>query len=134
MGNTSESKTYNEKAGKLCSNKSPKTISRYSVSERGHTVHVAVFGGSDSVCLLHALAALRPRWNLRLHILHLDHNLRGEESCADAEFVRGGSRASSSGFQSPWARRIPPNPAATWSRRLAMRGARSSGKPSPPAR
>jgi tRNA(Ile)-lysidine synthase len=30
----------------------------------------------------------RPRWNLRLTVLHLDHQLRGEESRQDAAFVR----------------------------------------------
>jgi len=54
----------------------------------GMSVGVAVSGGADSVCLLHALTALRPRWNLRLSVLHLNHNLRGEESDGDAEFVR----------------------------------------------
>lgn len=51
-------------------------------------VGVAVSGGADSVCLLHVLRELAPRWNLRLTVLHLDHKLRGEESRADAAFVR----------------------------------------------
>jgi len=51
-------------------------------------VGVAVSGGADSVCLLHVLRDLAPRWNLRLTVLHLDHQLRGEESCQDAAFVR----------------------------------------------
>jgi tRNA(Ile)-lysidine synthase len=62
-------------------------ITRYSMFRPGGLVGVAVSGGADSVCLLHALAELRPRWNLRLHVLHLNHNLRGEESRADAAFV-----------------------------------------------
>ena len=53
-----------------------------------HRVGVAVSGGADSVCLLHVLLELAPRWNLRLTVLHLDHQLRGEESCQDAAFVR----------------------------------------------
>jgi len=40
------------------------------------------------VCLLHALLLLAPRLSLRLHVLHLNHNLRGRESREDAEFVR----------------------------------------------
>jgi tRNA(Ile)-lysidine synthase len=51
-------------------------------------VGVAVSGGADSVCLLHVLRELAPRWNLRLVVLHLDHKLRGEESHQDAAFVR----------------------------------------------
>jgi len=53
----------------------------------GQAVGVAVSGGADSVCLLHALLELGPRWGLRLRVLHLNHNLRGEESRGDAEFV-----------------------------------------------
>lgn len=44
-------------------------------------------GGADSVCLLHVLVEIAPRWNLRLSVLHLDHRLRGEESREDAGFV-----------------------------------------------
>ncbi len=64
------------------------TISRYRMFEHGHKVGVAVSGGADSICLLHILAELAPRWALRLSVLHLDHQLRGEESRQDAEFVR----------------------------------------------
>jgi tRNA(Ile)-lysidine synthase len=48
---------------------------------------VAVSGGADSVCLLHILASLREELKLDLHIAHLDHQLRGAESKADAEYV-----------------------------------------------
>lgn len=46
---------------------------------------VAVSGGADSVALLRLL--LLPS-DLSLHIIHLDHQTRGAESTADAEFVR----------------------------------------------
>jgi len=65
-----------------------KTIARYSMFQPGQRVGVAVSGGADSVCLLHVLRELAPRWNLRLVVLHLDHKLRGEESRQDAAFVR----------------------------------------------
>jgi len=55
---------------------------------RGQTVGVAVSGGADSVCLLHVLVELAPRWALKLKVLHLDHQLRGAESREDARFVR----------------------------------------------
>jgi tRNA(Ile)-lysidine synthase len=64
------------------------TISRHRMFEPGQAVGVAVSGGADSVCLLHVLLELAPRWGLRLSVLHLDHKLRGEESRADSEFVR----------------------------------------------
>jgi tRNA(Ile)-lysidine synthase len=65
-----------------------KTITRYSMFQPDQRVGVAVSGGADSVCLLHVLRELAPRWNLRLTVLHLDHKLRGEESRQDAAFVR----------------------------------------------
>ncbi|HXG32263.1 MAG TPA: tRNA lysidine(34) synthetase TilS [Bryobacteraceae bacterium] len=64
------------------------TIERYGMFRPGDRVGVAVSGGADSVCLLHVLRELAPRWALRLSVLHLDHRLRGEASRADAEFVR----------------------------------------------
>lgn len=64
------------------------TIDRYGMLRTGQSVGVAVSGGADSVCLLHALHLLAPQFDLRLHVLHLNHNLRGEESREDAEFVR----------------------------------------------
>ena len=54
---------------------------------RGSRVLCAVSGGADSVCLLHALYHLRPRLGFSLTAAHYDHNLRGEESHADARFV-----------------------------------------------
>jgi tRNA(Ile)-lysidine synthase len=64
------------------------TIARYRMFEAGQKVGVAVSGGADSVCLLHALVELAPRWGLQLSVLHLDHQLRAEESREDAAFVR----------------------------------------------
>lgn len=50
----------------------------------GARIGVAVSGGADSVCLLHVLRRLS---SAPLTVLHVDHQLRGEESRADAEFV-----------------------------------------------
>ena len=63
------------------------TIERHRLFEPGRTVGVAVSGGADSVCLLHVLRELAPRWDLRLHVLHLNHRLRGAESDQDEAFV-----------------------------------------------
>jgi tRNA(Ile)-lysidine synthase len=59
----------------------------YNLLPRGETIVVGVSGGPDSLCLLHALCALREELGMRLHVATLDHALRGEESAADAAFV-----------------------------------------------
>jgi len=62
-----------------------RTIERFGMFRPEQRVGVAVSGGADSVCLLHALIELG---GLRLSVLHVDHCLRGAESRRDAEFVR----------------------------------------------
>ena len=52
-----------------------------------HPLLVAVSGGQDSVCLLCVLAKLQRELNVALHVAHLDHQLRGAESEADAQYV-----------------------------------------------
>ena len=96
------------------------TISRYNMFERGHTVGVAVSGGADSVCLLHVLLELAPRWALRLRVLHLNHRLRGQESLDDAVFVRemagrlGLERRRPGNGRRPSARRERREPGTSW--------------------
>ncbi|MCL2578720.1 MAG: tRNA lysidine(34) synthetase TilS [Oscillospiraceae bacterium] len=51
-------------------------------------VLVAFSGGADSVVLFHFLCTLRDEWRLEIGALHLNHNLRGEESDRDETFVR----------------------------------------------
>lgn len=60
---------------------------RYALFRSGAAVVVGVSGGPDSLCLLHVLHSLAADWNLRLHVAHLDHGLRGAEAHADARFV-----------------------------------------------
>lgn len=60
---------------------------KISIPERfpsGARYLVGVSGGRDSVSLLHQLAQLNYR---RLIVCHLDHQLRGRSSSADAKFV-----------------------------------------------
>jgi tRNA(Ile)-lysidine synthase len=45
---------------------------------------IGVSGGADSVALL---ALLRTRADLSLHVVHLDHQTRGDQSTGDADFV-----------------------------------------------
>ena len=51
-------------------------------------VIVSVSGGADSVALLHLFCSWRARLQLELLVIHLNHGLRGEESEADANFVK----------------------------------------------
>jgi len=53
----------------------------------GDRILVAVSGGPDSVCLLSLLHELSIKFGLSLHVAHLDHQFRGQESAADAQFV-----------------------------------------------
>jgi tRNA(Ile)-lysidine synthase len=59
---------------------------------RGEKLLVAVSGGPDSVCLLYILRELHEELGLDLHIAHLNHQLRGEDSAADAAYVAGMAR------------------------------------------
>jgi tRNA(Ile)-lysidine synthase len=64
------------------------TIAVHRMFPTGIRAGVAVSGGADSICLLHILHELAPELGITLHVLHLNHKLRGAESDADAEFVR----------------------------------------------
>ena len=60
----------------------------YNLIAPGDTVIVAVSGGADSVALLFAFYLLKDSLGIQLEAAHYNHNLRGEESVRDAEFVR----------------------------------------------
>jgi tRNA(Ile)-lysidine synthase len=62
-------------------------IQRHDLIPSKEPIVVGVSGGADSVCLLHLLARWRRRLGIGLHIAHLNHELRGVESQADAEYV-----------------------------------------------
>lgn len=53
----------------------------------GAKLLLAVSGGLDSMCLLHACLQQQEKKKLNIHVAHVNHNLRAE-SAADAEFVR----------------------------------------------
>jgi tRNA(Ile)-lysidine synthase len=63
------------------------TIREHKQVAPGDLVLVAVSGGPDSLCLLHALSHLRRLFTMRLAIFHFDHRLRAD-SGADAAYVR----------------------------------------------
>lgn len=53
----------------------------------GEKIVLGVSGGPDSMALLYVLYDLRDDLRCTLHVAHLDHMLRGEESKADAVYV-----------------------------------------------
>jgi len=62
-------------------------IQRYSLVLPEEIVVVGVSGGADSVCLLHVLAKWQKGLGIKLHVAHLNHQLRGVEAEADAKYV-----------------------------------------------
>lgn len=61
--------------------------SRYNMFTPGDRVGVAVSGGADSVCLLRVLQQFKDKFGIKLHVIHINHQLRGDESEADSTFV-----------------------------------------------
>ncbi|MDI6870874.1 MAG: tRNA lysidine(34) synthetase TilS [Bacillota bacterium] len=64
-----------------------RTIERHRMLASGDRVVVAVSGGPDSVALAHLLWRLAGEYSLSLHVAHLNHQFRGEESEAEARLV-----------------------------------------------
>ena len=62
-------------------------IRRYEMVEPGDTVICAVSGGADSMALLWGLWLLKEKLGITVEAAHFNHNLRGEESRRDEEFV-----------------------------------------------
>ena len=64
-------------------------LQREQLIVRNDSVLVAVSGGPDSVVLLHVLVCLREFCGIsRIAVLHFDHQLRGDASAADRDFVK----------------------------------------------
>ena len=68
-------------------NKLLSTIRRYEMVRPGDTVICAVSGGADSMALLWGMWLLKEKLGICVEAAHFNHNLRGEESRRDAEFV-----------------------------------------------
>ena len=58
------------------------------LSAKTRSIGVAVSGGADSVVMLHILHLLRSQFACQLHVLHVNHQLRGQASDSDEAFVR----------------------------------------------
>ena len=68
-------------------NKLLAAIRRYELVKPGDRVICAVSGGADSMALLWGMWLLKEKLGITLEAAHFNHNLRGEESARDAEFV-----------------------------------------------
>jgi tRNA(Ile)-lysidine synthase len=63
-------------------------IEREDLLCKGMKVLVGVSGGPDSIALLHSLHRLSASWQWQVTAVHVNHQLRGEESEEDERFVR----------------------------------------------
>ncbi|MFI3200922.1 MAG: tRNA lysidine(34) synthetase TilS [Eubacteriales bacterium] len=62
-------------------------IEKYQMIEEGDCLIVGVSGGPDSMCLLNMLLELKGHWNLKIHVIHVNHQIR-EEAIEEASFVK----------------------------------------------
>jgi tRNA(Ile)-lysidine synthase len=63
-------------------------IKNKNIIEHNDSIVIAVSGGADSVFLMYMLKSLEQEYNLKLWVLHINHQLRGRESDADEKFVK----------------------------------------------
>lgn len=63
-------------------------INRHHLIEPNKTILVGVSGGPDSMALLHFLKSIQESYQLNLIALCIDHQLRGEQSKEELEFVK----------------------------------------------
>lgn len=54
----------------------------------GDIVFAGVSGGADSMCLLEVLRSYQKEMDFELRVIHVEHGIRGEDSLADAAYVR----------------------------------------------
>ncbi|MBQ2676424.1 MAG: tRNA lysidine(34) synthetase TilS [Clostridia bacterium] len=64
------------------------TITKFNMLNSGDTVVAAVSGGADSIAMLHLLWDLKSVLDISIRAVHINHNLRGDESLRDENFVR----------------------------------------------
>ncbi|HHT9135937.1 MAG TPA: tRNA lysidine(34) synthetase TilS [Candidatus Wunengus sp. YC60] len=71
-----------------------KIINKYNLIKPNNSIVVGVSGGPDSVALLNILHSVNSAKNLklRLHVAHLNHQLRGKSSEEDAQFAENLSK------------------------------------------
>ncbi len=62
-------------------------IECHGMIEKGDSIIVGISGGADSICLFFVLLELQQEFDLILHGVHVNHNLRGEEALRDQKYV-----------------------------------------------
>lgn len=62
-------------------------ILKHNLLSKDDKVVIGVSGGADSLCLLHVLNSIKNEIGIEIFAVHLNHQFRGEEADADAEFV-----------------------------------------------
>ncbi|RDW15319.1 tRNA lysidine(34) synthetase TilS [Oceanobacillus arenosus] len=63
-------------------------IKKHQLLTENATVLVGASGGPDSMALLYFFRSIREKWNLQLVAVSIDHQLRGEQSREDLEYVQ----------------------------------------------
>jgi len=64
-----------------------RTLRRHEMIKKGDSVMIALSGGPDSVSLFDLLYRIRADWKLNLHLIHVNHSLRGDASDRDQMFA-----------------------------------------------
>lgn len=64
------------------------TLNTHTMLKKGDRVIVALSGGGDSVTLLNVLLDLKETLEIMVYAAHVNHNLRGQESKRDEDFVK----------------------------------------------
>ena len=63
------------------------TIEKFKLLEGVKSLAVGVSGGADSMCLLGILSKLKSEYDIILKVVHVNHNIRGEEALRDQHLV-----------------------------------------------
>lgn len=64
-----------------------KTIEKYDLLRGAKSLAIGVSGGADSMCLLEILSKLKQEYDIIIKVVHVNHNIRGEEALRDQRTV-----------------------------------------------